>query len=67
MLLSYKAFGTYFDILVMQDNNWGNRDNEKEDKNRKNFRNHHLESACKTLGITTKQRRGMHLKSENFH
>ena len=38
---------------VMQENNWGNRDRQKKNKNRTNPRNHHLESACKTLGITT--------------
>jgi hypothetical protein len=40
-----------FDTRLMQDNNWGNRDREKE--NITNPRNHHLEFACKTLGITT--------------
>jgi hypothetical protein len=41
------------DDRVMQDNNWGNRDREKEENNRINRRNYHLEFVCKTLGITT--------------
>uniref|UniRef100_A0A2N9I685 Uncharacterized protein n=1 Tax=Fagus sylvatica TaxID=28930 RepID=A0A2N9I685_FAGSY len=41
------------DTKLMQDNNWGNRDREKKNKNGTNLRNHHLESIYKTVGITT--------------
>ena len=63
---------TEFDVEgLMQDNNEKQDKCEKEDRNRTNPKNHHLESAYKTLGITTfrvfgittKQRRETHLKS----
>ncbi len=41
------------DTKLMQENNWGNRDREKKNKNGTNLRNHHLESIYKTVGITT--------------